>query len=220
MYGFLLGLTGSWHCAVMCGPILSFFFGNNHSRFSSIFLYHFGRIAIYAGLGFAVSYLGTLGLFAQFWYIYFIFVGLFIALLLLGIIKDQNFQVLHQLFGTKLQSIGKRAGKARYLFFGMANGFLPCGLVMAGLSTSLITSSPLDGLTNMVYFGLGTIPALLLTRYGFKEANKWKHLLANKVLRSISWLVVFALLFKGIWGVLAQVFDVVKNHPLTPIICH
>ena len=53
-----------------------------------------------------------------------------------------------------------------------------------------------------------------------KEADKWKHLMANKLLRAISWLVVLALLFQGIWGILAQLSDTVKNHPLTPIICH
>lgn len=217
MYGFLLGLTGSWHCAVMCGPILSIIFKTPRPP---IFLYHFGRILVYALLGLMVSYLGTLGLFAKFWYIYFVLVGIFIGLLLLGMIKDQNFQFLHNLLGTKLQEIGKRAGKARYLFFGMANGLLPCGLVMAGLSTSLITPTPMAGFTNMIYFGLGTIPALIITQLGFKEADKWKHLMANKLLRAISWLVVLALLFQGIWGILAQLSDTVKNHPLTPIICH
>lgn len=220
MYGFLLGFTGSWHCVVMCGPILSFFFHKDQQQVLPLSMYHLGRIGIYALLGFAVSYLGTLGLFAKFWYIYFLVVGLFIALLLLGVIKDQSFQWLHTIFGKPIQAIGKKMGKLRFFFFGMANGFLPCGLVMAGLSTSLITSSPFEGAINMVYFGLGTIPALLLTLLGFNEANRFKQLFAHKVLRIISWLVVFALLFQGIWGVLAQVSDAVKNHPLTPIICH
>ena len=116
MYGFLLGFTGSWHCVVMCGPILSFFFNEDQKNYIGTFLYQFGRIFVYSLLGFLVSYLGTIGLFARFWYIYFVLVGLFIALLLLGIIKDQNFTFFHQIFGYRLQKMGKKMGKYRFLF--------------------------------------------------------------------------------------------------------
>lgn len=220
MYGFLLGFTGSWHCVVMCGPIVSFFFKERSINYLHAILYQVGRIFIYSILGFLVAYLGTLSLFARFWYVYFIVVGLFITLLLLGIVKDQNFNFFHQVFGKPLQQLGKKMGKLRFLFFGLANGFLPCGLVMAGLSTSLIQSSPISGALNMLYFGLGTLPALLLTLVGFTKANQFKNFLSNKILQSISWIVVFALLFQGIWGILAQISEAVKNHPLTPIICH
>ena len=122
--------------------------------------------------------------------------------------------------GKPLQAIGKKAGFFRFFFFGLANGLLPCGLVMAGLSTSLIQSSPISGAVNMIYFGLGTIPALILTLLGFQKTQQFKHVFSSKILQIISWLVVFALLFQGIWGVLVQVSDTIKNHPLTPIICH
>ncbi len=220
MYGLLLGFTGSWHCVVMCGPIQSFFFKQNANPYYSLFFYHIGRIFVYALLGLLVSYLGTIGLFARFWYIYFILVGSFIALLLLGVIKDQNFTFFHNHFGKPIQELGKRMGKLKFLFFGMSNGLLPCGLVMAGLSTSLIQSSPMDGALNMVFFGLGTFPGLLLSWLGFQKSNQFKQFISHKILETISWLVVFALLFQGIWGILAQIFDVIKNHPLTPIICH
>ncbi|MEY2792218.1 MAG: hypothetical protein RJA76_210 [Bacteroidota bacterium] len=220
MYGLLLGFTGSWHCVVMCGPILSFFFNEGNKNYWALVLYHLGRISIYALLGYLVALLGTIGLFTRYWYIYLVLVALFIALLLIGIIKDQNFSFLHQVIGQRIYFFGKKTGKFKFLFFGMGNGFLPCGLVMAGLSTSLIQSSSLNGAINMIYFGLGTIPALLFTILGFNKVNHHKHFFANKLLKFISWIVVFALLFQGIWGILAQIFDVVKYHPLTPIICH
>jgi len=220
MYGFLLGFTGSWHCIAMCGPIMSFFLKYGQKNYLATILYQFGRIFMYALLGYLVAYLGTIGLFAKFWYVYFLLVGLFIALLLLGIIKDQSFTFLHNLIGKPLQKFGKMAGFLRFFFFGLANGLLPCGLVMAGLSTSLIQPSPSIGAINMVYFGLGTLPALLLTIIGFHKTLQYKKLFSSKILQIISWLVVFALLFQGIWGVLVQISDTIKNHPLTPIICH
>lgn len=220
MYGFLLGLTGSWHCIAMCGPIMSFFLKDGQKNYLNSTLYQIGRIGMYALLGYWVAYLGTIGLFAKFWYVYFITVGLFIALLLLGIIKDQSFSMLHNLLGKPLQTLGKKTGILRFFFFGLANGLLPCGLVMAGLSTSLIQSNPISGAVNMIYFGLGTLPALLLTLLGFHKAQQFKNLFGSRILQVISWLVVIALLFQGIWGVLVQLSDTIKNHPLTPIICH
>ena len=95
MYGFLLGLTGSWHCVAMCGTIMSFFLKDGQTNYFNTILYQIGRISMYTLLGFFVAYLGTIGLFAKFWHVCFVLVGLFIALLLLGIIKDQNFQFLH-----------------------------------------------------------------------------------------------------------------------------
>jgi len=44
---------------------------------------------------------------------------------------------------------------------GVAWGLLPCGLVMGGLALAILTASPLGGLLVMMFFGIGTIPALL-----------------------------------------------------------
>jgi len=40
------------------------------------------------------------------------------------------------------------------------NGFLPCGLVYAGLAGAVTSGSPFTGALYMFLFGLGTIPAL------------------------------------------------------------
>jgi len=220
MYGFLLGLTGSWHCAVMCGPLQSFFFNSSQKNYWAFITYQIGRISVYAILGYFVAYLGVLGLFAKFWYVYFVLVAIFIALLLLGIIKDQSFTFLHNFFGKPLQEFGKKLGNFRFLLFGMSNGFLPCGLVMGGLGISLIQNSPILGAWNMVIFGISTLPALILTHLGFQKSLLSSQSKIGKVLQWISWIVVLGLLFQGFWGILAQVSDAVKNHPLTPIICH
>ncbi len=49
---------------------------------------------------------------------------------------------------------------------GLANGFLPCGLVYAFLATAVATGDVLKGLLIMAAFGAGTVPAMILTGCG------------------------------------------------------
>lgn len=51
---FIMGLTGSLHCAGMCGPIIwimPFQVLNGFKKWLAIALYHIGRISVYATFG-------------------------------------------------------------------------------------------------------------------------------------------------------------------------
>ena len=55
----LMGLTGSLHCAGMCGPImlfLPFYHFTGLRRFAAITLYHVARISVYASMALIVYY--------------------------------------------------------------------------------------------------------------------------------------------------------------------
>ena len=53
-----------------------------------------------------------------------------------------------------------------YFFAGLANGFLPCGLLYAVLATALASGSVFQGAAIMLIFGLGTIPAMVAVGCG------------------------------------------------------
>ena len=58
MYGlaFVMGLVGSLHCVVMCGPLVELFSGKNQSNWLlKRLLYHLGRLAMYAFLGMLIG---------------------------------------------------------------------------------------------------------------------------------------------------------------------
>ena len=79
-YAFLIGLAGSWHCAIMCGPI----YQQIHSRGTAttrMGLYAFGRIFMYGILGFAVAGIGSIWLFPAWWQAYYVIAGILIALI-------------------------------------------------------------------------------------------------------------------------------------------
>jgi sulfite exporter TauE/SafE len=49
-----------------------------------------------------------------------------------------------------------------YLFLGMANGLLPCGIVYLAIAGALSTTEVYHSVLFMTVFGMGTLPAMLL----------------------------------------------------------
>jgi sulfite exporter TauE/SafE len=61
--------------------------------------------------------------------------------------------------------LGGTGGRTVFLA-GLANGFLPCGLVHAFLAMSLAAAKPVHGALLMLAFGVGTVPAMTLLGCG------------------------------------------------------
>jgi sulfite exporter TauE/SafE len=55
----------------------------------------------------------------------------------------------------------KTRGASSFLFFGMANGLLPCGMVYMALAGALVTTAVHQSVMFMAMFGLGTVPAMI-----------------------------------------------------------
>ncbi len=54
-----------------------------------------------------------------------------------------------------------KAGPGRFTLLGVANGFLPCGMVAMALMASIAAGTLKDGVLYMLFFGLGTFPLML-----------------------------------------------------------
>lgn len=213
-YAFLIGLAGSWHCAIMCGPILQQIHAKG-SASSRMFIYGLGRIFMYGILGFSVAGLGSIWLFPSWWQVYYVIAGILIALILTRKIGDNAIQFLHQYVGRYLHQIGAKLGPIGYFFLGMSNGLLPCGLVLGGLSIALIQPSPWLGALSMLAFGLATLPALRFSVWGIKwlgTTSPW--------LKWLGWVVVITLLFRGAYGMGLAHSAYLRHAKITPIICH
>jgi hypothetical protein len=57
----------------------------------------------------------------------------------------------------------KKRTNLSMFFIGVLNGFLPCGFVYMAIAGSLAvsTTSPVNGILFMAFFGVGTVPAML-----------------------------------------------------------
>ena len=171
---FLIGLIGSAHCVGMCGPIaLALPMPNNSGSVHMVtgrILYNLGRVATYALLGTLIGIVGHQIKLAGYQQALSILTG--VVILLFAILPSRAGGQLLQLPGLSRiwafwQKVTARlfrtSGLGSLFLIGLLNGFLPCGLVYAGLAGSLITGSVQGGFLYMMFFGLGTFPLMLVT---------------------------------------------------------
>lgn len=169
---FLLGFLGSFHCIGMCGPIaLAIGNAQGNTYWVNKFFYNLGRSVTYATLGLIVGSLGfTLSL-AGFQQGFSILMGIVILGLAISYKKSDQlltfpiFSGIVRWIKSKLSSLLKKGGTWAFFVTGLANGLLPCGMVYLALVAALGLQNPLLGASYMFFFGLGTIPLLLVLMY-------------------------------------------------------
>lgn len=181
----VLGLLGSLHCVGMCGPIaLALPLRRDHAGKlnGGILLYNLGRALTYALLGAVSGLAGTavrwgfgqqsLSLFAG---------GLVLLILIAGFFgkKIEMSRTFSKPFRIVRDALAKLFGNPKpgaQFGIGLLNGFLPCGLVYAGLAGAAASGSFLQGAIFMFVFGMGTIPALYaLSLAGSRISLSWRN---------------------------------------------
>ncbi len=165
---FVMGLTGSLHCAGMCGAIvwvMPFKVFTGFRRVLAISLYHLGRISVYAGMAAVLhSFRSLFDPQVQ----QVVSVGLGVVLLIAGaisffpgVLKTAGRVPWSGYVTRQLGSFIGHPGLGKILVAGMLNGMLPCGLVYMALSASM-SATTLPSVVGFMYvFGLGTLPLLL-----------------------------------------------------------
>lgn len=188
----ILGLLASAHCAGMCGGLqMALQAGGPHEvairskRKSThhLLLLNLGRINTYIVLGVVLSTVGitilsgfniaSVSLVLRFLSgLILIVIGLF---LILGRHNPFNY---FERFGHKLWSFvsrtinHSRSDAASSYATGLAWGFLPCGLIYSVLLSTAFTQGAASAALTMLGFGLGTLPALLLTGFSYLRFRK------------------------------------------------
>jgi len=188
----LIGLFGSSHCFVMCGGIAAALQlsmpGQQAARNWQLqLMLSLGRLSTYGLLGAAVGYFGSsamqlagapliwLRLLAG---ILLLMMALYISCLWFGLLQLER---LGQKLWRHVQPIANRLlplNSARKAYcYGLCWGALPCGLVYSTLGWSLASGSALQGGIIMLFFGIGTLPAILLSGSAANLLTKLKNLL-------------------------------------------
>ncbi len=163
----LMGLTGSLHCAGMCGPImlfLPFYHFKGVKRFAAIGLYHFSRISVYALMAFVLySFREVFNPRLQ----QYVSIGLGSILLIAGMVsflpgnKIQIRLPWTEFVKKQLSHFIGDPGLPSIAVSGLLNGLLPCGLVYMALSATLVLHSPTEAVLFAYFFGIGTLPVLV-----------------------------------------------------------
>lgn len=216
---FLLGFLGSFHCVGMCGPIALAVSGSgSNSFFYNKILYNLGRSITYAVLGLIIGSIGFSLSLAGVQQGFSIAMGVLILIMALSYRKADQFLTIPALSGIviwvkrQLNRFLKAGGPLAFFGTGLANGLLPCGMVYMALVAALAFQSPLLGATYMFFFGIGTIPLLLMLMYSGSLISLGARQKFQKVIPYLGVLIGMIFIFRGLGlGVFfspdLQVFD-------------
>lgn len=175
---FLAGLAGSLHCIGMCGGFACAIGGDARGAATGLarqLLYNLGRVASYVFIGALAGHAGAFlvelcgdrwGIAAQ--RVLALVAGalmVFIGLQFAGVLRHAAPRWPHRLgeaFVHALRPLLRAPGAAAPLALGVINGWLPCPLVYAFAAQAAGGGDAASGAQTMLWFGLGTFPAMLL----------------------------------------------------------
>jgi hypothetical protein len=170
-----LGFFGSFHCIGMCGPIalaIPVYNQNKFHKTASIIFYNAGRVFTYATLGLLFGLVGQGFALAGLQQILSVTMGVLILLALLlpqHIVSKYTFtQKAFKIVGMVKAGLAKQLAKkgfASLFVLGTLNGLLPCGLVYMAIAAALASSSLLNAVLFMAFFGLATMPLMFSISY-------------------------------------------------------
>ncbi|MFN8674398.1 MAG: sulfite exporter TauE/SafE family protein [Candidatus Sericytochromatia bacterium] len=200
---FTAGLLSSMHCLGMCGCFVTAYSvnlkGNNFQKALSHLSYSFGRITTYTFIGAVMGFLGSnLYFLAKMAGIQnYITVGMSLLMIYLGLSlsglvpKILFFDKLGEQFLKYAQKPFSKLVKNKGLFstynLGLVLGFLPCCLLYTIELQAMNTGSVLKGALSMLFFGLGTIPALFSFGMAVNFINQG---IKNKLTKFSSYIII------------------------------
>ena len=219
----MIGLLGSVHCIGMCGGImnaLGFALQNNVENspcsIHFVLLYNVGRIISYSLAGALVGMFGWLlqDMGSLFGVALRIFAGLMLIAMGMYIAGWWRVLVYLEKIGGKvwryLQPAGNKLLPVRYrwqaLLLGFIWGWLPCGLVYSTLVFASTTTSWQQSALTMLIFGIGTLPAMLITG---NLSTRFKNWLQQSMVRNAVGLLLIAF---GVWTVILPLYHSVSGH--------
>lgn len=158
----LLGLAGSFHCGVMCGPLMLAVSRSCQLKRMQI-AYHSGRVATYCVIGLLLGSIGGALAVAGFQRWISVLAGLLILGVAFGGERLRIFRGLGRLLNglrSCFRSLLEKGTLSSRFALGALNGLLPCGLVYVAAAGAAAMGSSIGGIGYMAMFGLGTFPML------------------------------------------------------------
>ena len=175
---FVTGLLGSAHCLGMCAGLSGLFAVNAsvaslRSKLPMAVVYNVGRVISYAVFGSIVGALGKsiVGAIPHLAAPVRLLSGLLIIIVGLQVAFNWRFLAPVEKAGAKLWNRIAPAARGllpvtslpKALGLGLLWGWLPCGLVYSVLLLAASTANAVNGALVMIAFGMGTMPAMILT---------------------------------------------------------
>lgn len=164
-----IGFVSSLHCLGMCGPLALLLPGANRSTAQLLMgglVYNAGRILTYTLLGLFLGWVGQALVMADLQQAVTLILGILLVIgVLLGFNLDQRLNrwpwLTRWSHFLQIQFQRLLVRRQHRFYFGLLNGLLPCGMVYLALAGALSMQDLWSGAAFMLFFGLGTLPAML-----------------------------------------------------------
>lgn len=163
----LAGLAGSLHCVGMCGGLVASSCGQR----ADLWRYQVGRLLGYLSLGAVAGFMGGLFTLSDVhpWLsvVPSLLVGSLFLFWGLQALRGKTAQLpmprfLGRIYQALWQRVHRRFPKLTRAFFtGFISILLPCGLLYGVIAATVATQAPLTAMLGMLFFWLGTLPAML-----------------------------------------------------------
>jgi sulfite exporter TauE/SafE len=204
LIGTALGAGGSLHCLGMCGPLVIAMKANQKINWFTA--QQLGKVTTYTLFGIIAGAGGGILSYAIDQQYFSIIIGLLMLASLvftveLGQIFGKPNWLTKQVANLRNQAltIWPTPSLGKYYVLGLANGFLPCGLLYSAFMVALGTGSIGGGMLLMFSFGIGTIPLLGIFGFGIQIIPQFKKLLSgNKVANFFQISISILLIVRGL----------------------
>lgn len=227
--GLILGAFSSLHCIGMCGP-LALALPVQHlplwqQRVAAL-MYNVGRIVTYSMFGLLFGIAGRSLYLAGFQQWLSIISGVVILAFII------NYYLLKKAWQPKwtlrlhtaVQQLMIKAlrtdRKEAYLFLGMINGLLPCGMVYVALAAALNFSEVQQSVLFMSGFGAGTIPLMLLLSIAGSSFSFSIRARIKRVVPYLMTVMAVLLIARGMNLGIPFISPVMASEPAAAIPCH
>ncbi|MCU7551932.1 sulfite exporter TauE/SafE family protein [Chitinophagaceae bacterium LB-8] len=227
---FLMGTVGSLHCIGMCGPLaLALPLGHRSEggRLIGGVIYNFGRITTYSIFGLILGIAGEHLFSNKVQSILSITLGILILIYLFIPVKKKASSAIitwaNEPFIKLRMAMGKlfKSTKSTSLFsIGLLNGLLPCGLVYLAITSSLLTGTALKGSLFMMFFGLGTFPAMLATVFFGSYFNQQFRLKLRNAVPVFLFIMATLLVLRGLNLGIPFISPALPDNPQDAVLCH
>ncbi len=221
---FLIGLFSSVHCLAMCGGLCGVFC-SRRTNVRDVLLVNAGRIMTYTVLGllFAAVVQGLALRVPLARWGFWLRTTLGMVLVVMGaalIVRARGWSVplsaspLWRRLQRPLRRQLQKNDPMAQVIKGLIWGLIPCGLLYGVLVAAAATGYWLQGAQFMFFFGLGTVPSMLLAA---GILHRWRNVLTGPAWRAGAGMFV---LLVGAWTLVSPwlASDLFPDHPVfTPI---
>lgn len=188
LFGFFIaGFIGSWHCAMMCGPMTCLLASKKQ-----LLLYQTGRLISYVTAGVFAGTISSLLIESYDWLKPVSVIGISILLVFTFLTKSEKVKT-----PQFLKSIYWKKRNNSFLL-GLLSLALPCGWLYSFIISAVAARSALAGGLVMFMFWLSSLPALSIAQLFLKKLIDINDLKRQKVAS----FVLLAASLMSLWGFL------------------